>query len=182
MRKEQGVKSRAQRSFMNLWGELTGPCLINLTLSDQGAGRNTEANPGGRTRSSCRSNCATFSSPHGWSDPPPCTLELPFLFDTESSQSYSLIQLLLTWPLLPCSVFYCICPLWLSLPCTRSHSHWFFFCAAFVFPEKPNTIPVFVPPALPSPLLHFPLQAPLPSHPVGLCWFPYRDCLFLACL
>lgn len=139
------------------------------------------ADPGEQTCSSCCTNCAAITSPHGWSDPPPCPFRaagLPFLFNTESSQSYSTDSTpsrLASPPLLG----FLLHSLWLSLPSSGSRSHWF-LCAGLVFPEKSSMISVFVPPALPSPLLHFTLQAPLPYHPVGLCWFPRLDCLFLA--
>lgn len=52
-KRERGVKSWAQRSFMDFWSPPVGGrelprlslCLINSILSDQGAGRNTQGRP-----------------------------------------------------------------------------------------------------------------------------------------
>lgn len=198
--REKGVKTWAQRSSMELWSPLVGErellrlglCLINSILSDQGAGTNMQGGPsrGDPQQPPRDAKLILLLSLHPcevWlikSSSLPCksrSAGFPLQYWIQVKATW-LIQLLLAWPLLPYSIFYCISPRWLSLPFLYQLFMLIPLCCSCLPRETQCDFYILAYcPALIAPA--FPLADPsLPSHPVGLCMVISLERLFVPCV
>lgn len=154
---------------------------MNSVLSNQGAGRNTQGRPirGDLQQLPCDAKVIVLLSLHAMYSVADQILLLPFenwalgwLCPSILDQVKAtwLIQLLLAWPLLPYSVFCCICPLrWLSLPLLYQPLTSIPLCCSHLPGETQRAFYICAHcPALIAPAFSI-ADSFLPCHPVDLC-------------